>query len=179
MRCFPSLSGGISRPRSLCRNVTSLSVQGGVWSGDGRSKIFSGNLPVAYNFFHIPSGDVGVFEVGVSLNWALVSGDVNVDFSSQNLRDPTPFLVAGSDNCRSSATLEIAPPRQFISCWRSLGQRRDPGARGRSHTGNRATASAPADLGAGEHLFRLPGRRAVSRQRPETPRHLPLFSLLP
>jgi hypothetical protein len=76
-------------------------VQGGVWSGDGRSKIFSGNLPVAYNFFHIPSGDVGVFEVGVSLNWALVSGDVNVDFSSQNLRDPTPFLVAVSDNCRS------------------------------------------------------------------------------
>jgi len=69
---------------SQTQNVTSLSAKGGVWSDDGRSKIFSGNFPVAYNSFHIPSGNVGVFEVGVSLNWGLVAGDVNVDFSFQN-----------------------------------------------------------------------------------------------
>ena len=73
--------------------MTSLSVQGGVWSGDGRSKLFSGNFPVAYNSFHIPSNDVGVFEVGVSLNWALVSGDVNVDFSFQSNIVQCPSLL--------------------------------------------------------------------------------------
>jgi hypothetical protein len=78
---------------SQTQNVTSLSVQGGVWSGDGRSKLFSGNFPVAYNSFHIPSNDVGVFEVGVSLNWALVAGDVNVDFSFQSNIIQCPSLL--------------------------------------------------------------------------------------
>jgi hypothetical protein len=81
----------LSEPGQL-QNVTTLSVQGGMWSGDGKSTLVSANCQVTYDIFRIPSNDVAVFEVGLSLKYGMAEGDVNVDFSFENNLVLCPYL---------------------------------------------------------------------------------------
>jgi hypothetical protein len=64
--------------------VPQLKAEGGEFSDDGKSTLVSANCQLAYNIFRIPSNDVAVFEVGLSLDWAVAYGDVNVDFSFED-----------------------------------------------------------------------------------------------
>jgi hypothetical protein len=91
---------------SQSQNVTSLSAEGGFWSGDGHSKLIFGNYPLTYDVFRIPSNDVAVFEVGLSLKHQIWEGDVNVDFSFEDNLVLCPYLQ-----------LEVltAAPRQSLS----------------------------------------------------------------
>lgn len=77
---------------SQLANVTSLSVEGGVWSGDGHSSLVSGDFELEYNIFRVPQNDVAVFEVGLSLNYGIWKGDLNVDLSFENNLVFCPYL---------------------------------------------------------------------------------------
>jgi hypothetical protein len=77
---------------SQLQNVTSLSAEGGVWSGDGHSKLFSGDYQLSYNIFRIPSNESAVFEVGLGLNYGIWKGNLNVDFSFEDNLVLCPYL---------------------------------------------------------------------------------------
>jgi hypothetical protein len=74
------------------QNVTTLQAQGGEFSGDGKSALVSANSQLTYNIFRIPSNDVAVFEVGLSLKYGVQEGDVNVDFSFEDNLVLCPYL---------------------------------------------------------------------------------------
>jgi hypothetical protein len=75
------------------QNVTPLlKAEGGEFTGDGKSTLVSANAQLTYNIFRIPSNDVAVFEVGLSLNWGISDGNVNVDFSFEDNLVLCPYL---------------------------------------------------------------------------------------
>ena len=54
--------------------------------------LVSANCLLTYNIFSIPSNAVAVFEVGLSLTWAVAGGDLNVDFSFEDNLVWCPYL---------------------------------------------------------------------------------------
>jgi hypothetical protein len=78
---------------SQLQNVSSLlKAEGGEFTGDGKSTLVSANAQLTYNIFRIPRNDVAVFEVGLSLNWGISDGNVNVDFSFEDNLVLCPYL---------------------------------------------------------------------------------------
>jgi hypothetical protein len=72
--------------------VPQLKAEGGEFSDDSKSKLVSSNCQLTYDIFRIPSNDVAVFEVGLSLDWGVACGDVNVDFSFEDNLVLCPYL---------------------------------------------------------------------------------------
>ena len=81
----------LSEPGQV-QNVTTLTATGGMWSGDSKSTLVSANCQVTYDIFRIPSNDVAVFEVGLSLQYGIAGGDLNVDFSFEENLVLCPYL---------------------------------------------------------------------------------------
>jgi len=82
----------LSEPGQLQNVIPILKAEGGEFSGDGKSTLVSANCQLTYNIFRIPSNDVAVFEVGLSLTWGIAEGDVNVDFSFEDNLVLCPYL---------------------------------------------------------------------------------------
>jgi hypothetical protein len=82
----------LSEPGQLQNVTPSLEADGGEFRDDGRSTLVSANCQLTYDIFRIPSNDVAVFEVGLSLTWTVVGGDVNVDFSFEDNLVQCPYL---------------------------------------------------------------------------------------
>ena len=75
------------------QKVTHVGAGPNVFSGDTREALIPPtDYQVTYNIFRAPSNDLAVFEVGLSLDWFVNNGSVNVDFSFEDQLVMCPFL---------------------------------------------------------------------------------------
>ena len=82
----------LSEPGQLQNVTPSLEADGGEFSDDGKSTLVSANCQLTYDIFRIPSNDVAVFEVGLSLDYKIAEGNLTADFSNDDNLVLCPYL---------------------------------------------------------------------------------------